>query len=116
MEQELNDNKLSINPYFYTQQLCQSLEQEIKELFCNHFALNPRNFSIVYDDYAGLINYSQTSTTGNNNKSSSRVVQKMVNHAKMNSKSTENTTELEMIPMRDQEITTAVVKVTEFEK
>ena len=55
------------------------MQNEIKELFCNDFGLNPSTFSVVYDDYVRSMN-SQTSTSSNNKKSS----------AKMNSTASQN--------------------------
>ena len=54
MEQELSEDGMTINPYFYTQKLFISLEKEITELLLNHFKLNMHEFIVLYDDFAGL--------------------------------------------------------------
>eukprot|EP01084_Bolivina_argentea_P022927 42645_1 len=53
MRQELDDDEIIVNPYFYTQQLFSSLKNEITGLFRIHFKLGQDCF-VEYDDFVGL--------------------------------------------------------------
>ena len=88
MEQELGqENGITINPYFYTQQLFISLEKEITELLLNHFKLNHNEFVVLYDDFTGLNKRKMTRglTVDNQYHASNRnLLKKVATSAKLN--------------------------------
>ena len=93
MEAELfkGGMQIKISPHFYTQQLFQSLEKEINELFCDHFGLSA-NFAVQYNDFAGVKKRAMSIAPNNDNKK--LLLQKMVSHTQL-SLNTPNTNSLE---------------------
>ena len=87
MEQELaSEDGMTINPYFYTQQLFTSLQKEITELLLNHFQLNNYEFVVLYDDFAGLKKRKMTKGMTKSNASSSNrgLLRRVATSAKLN--------------------------------
>ena len=55
MEEELmkTGDQIKVSPHFYTQQLFESLQIEINDLFRDHFNLS-EDFTVTYSDFAGV--------------------------------------------------------------
>ena len=92
MQQELDEDGITINPYFYAQQLFISLQKEITELLLTHFKLNNNDFAVLYDDFAGLKKRKMTRgmIMNNGRVSNAKLLQKMLTQAKLNANANEN--------------------------